>query len=83
MVEDIRAGNYVQVAVERAGIGTTTYYVWLKKAEQGLEPYREFRDAIRLAECEAEARIVSQISAAVPTYCRAAKAIPGGEFRPS
>ena len=42
------------------------------QAKQGIEPYREFSEAIRLAESEAEAELVRMIRTAGPTDWRAA-----------
>lgn len=59
----IRAGNYAQTACQLVGIGTTTYYRWLEMAEEEGTPaiYREFRDAIKRAEAEAEVRTVARV----------------------
>ena len=60
IVSAIRAGNYAYVAAEYAGIGTSTFYHWLQKgneAKQGI--YREFLEAIKKAESEAEVRAVA------------------------
>ena len=59
----IRQGNYAQTACEMVGIGTTTYYRWLETAEKDNAPkiYREFRDAIKRAEAQAEVRSVTRI----------------------
>ena len=63
VVTAIRLGNYAQTACELVGIGTTTYYRWLEMAEKPSNPqiYREFRDAIKRAEAEAEVRTVARI----------------------
>lgn len=63
VVTAIRLGNYAQTACELVGIGTTTYYRWLETAEKSGSPaiYREFRDALKQAEAEAEVRTVARI----------------------
>lgn len=67
LIEDvtrvIRAGNYAQTACEVVGISTNTYYRWLQMAEeQGTAAiYRDFRDAIKRAEANAEVRTVARI----------------------
>ncbi len=58
----IKLGNYASVAAEYAGIGTTTFYRWLQVGEkEEAGPYRDFRDAIKAAESEAEIRAVATI----------------------
>lgn len=59
----IRSGNYAQTACEMVGIGTTTYYRWLELADKEGSPkiYREFRDAIKRAEANAEVVSVARI----------------------
>jgi hypothetical protein len=65
IAELIRAGNYREVAARAAGIGTTTFYRWLDEgARQNRGQFREFWDAIKRAEAEAECKSVAVIDAA-------------------
>jgi hypothetical protein len=58
----IRAGNYAYIAAEYAGIGQSTFYRWLEQGEeQERGPYREFREAVKAAEREAEIRAVATV----------------------
>jgi len=58
----IRAGNYAYIAAEYAGISQTTFYRWLEQgAEQKRGRYREFREAVKAAEREAEIHAVATI----------------------
>ncbi len=62
IVSAIRAGNYANVAAGYAGIGERTFYRWLQRgqeAKQGL--YRQFWQAVKKAEREAEVRAVAII----------------------
>ena len=62
IVRVIRAGNYAYIAAEYAGIGQTTFYRWLEQGEeQDRGPYREFREAVKAAEREAEIRAVATV----------------------
>lgn len=73
IIQALKAGNYVETAVEYAGIGKTTFYRWMEqgaKASRGI--YREFRDAVMRARAEAEARNVAIIQQAAPDDWRAA-----------
>ena len=62
VVSAIRAGNYANVAAEYAGIGERTFYRWLQRgqaANRGI--YRQFWQAVKKAEREAEVRAVAII----------------------
>ena len=58
----IRAGNYAYVAAAYAGIGRSTFYHWLELGEQEESGcFRDFLDAVKAAETEAEIRAVATI----------------------
>jgi transposase len=62
IVSAIRAGNYARVAAEYAGVGERTFYRWLQRgqeAQRGI--YRQFWQAVKKAEREAEVRAVAII----------------------
>jgi transposase len=62
IISAIRAGNYAQVAAKYAGIAETTYYVWLQRGkEESSGMYKEFREAVKKAESEAEVRAVAMM----------------------
>ena len=65
MCEALRAGNTRAASADYAGIGTSTLYRWLDRGqteEEGI--YREFRDAVKKAEADAEVRNVALIQRA-------------------
>ena len=66
IVQAIQAGNYLEVAAQYAGIGTTTLYRWLQQAEDPTadDMYRQFRDAVESARSAAEVRNVALIQKA-------------------
>jgi transposase len=71
----IRSGNYADAAAKSAGIGETTYYQWLKRGESNAKvdrPFREFREAIKKAEGEAEVHAVALVRQAMPDNWQAA-----------
>jgi len=73
IVTAIRAGNYAQVAAVYAGIGERTFYRWMeqgKRAKAGC--YRQFWQAVKAAEGEAEVRAVAIIQKKMPDDWRAA-----------
>ena len=73
IVRVIRAGNYAYIAAEYAGIGQTTFYRWLEQGEaQKTGPYREFREAVKAAEREAEIRAVATVQQHMATSWQAA-----------
>lgn len=62
IVSAIRAGNYACVAAEYAGISAATFYVWLQRgSEEKKGAYRDFLDAVKKAESEAEVRAVAMV----------------------
>ena len=64
LCETIEAGNHIRVACQSAGIGESSYYRWLERAEGGAGGiYREFQEAIKKAEGVGEAVLVEQILA--------------------
>lgn len=56
----IREGNYYEAACAYAGIGYSTFRMWMVKGEKAKSgKYREFVEAVKRAEYEAEARMVA------------------------
>ena len=75
IVTAIRAGNYAGPAARSAGISEPTYYRWLERGaneEQGI--YREFHDAVRRAEADAEVHAIVVIRKGMERDWRAALA---------
>jgi len=67
IVEELRKGNYLNVACERAGASYSTVKLWLRRG-RGLLPDREpaekyvqFVEAIDEAEAECESKIVAYV----------------------
>lgn len=61
----LRAGNTRTASAAYAGIGMTTFHVWMDKgrrAKSGI--HRDFRDAVEKAEADAEVRHVAIITKA-------------------
>jgi hypothetical protein len=56
----VKAGSYIETVCAVVGIGRSTYYDWMKKANDSLESisYTRFRDEVRKAQAWAEARDV-------------------------
>jgi transposase len=57
----ILAGCYVETACEIAGVSRATLYRWLAAADGGDSRYEDFRDAIKKARAEAEAKAIASI----------------------
>lgn len=73
IVSAIRAGNYAQIAAAYAGIGETTYYRWMQQGREATSgKYREFRQAVKTAESEAEVRAVAMVQSHMPNNWTAA-----------
>jgi transposase-like protein len=63
IVKDVKQGNFIEIAAERAGVHRTTVFRWLREAEEGHpDPNRQkFRFAIIEARAEAEATMVALV----------------------
>ena len=74
IVELIKVGNYVETACAVAGIGKTTFYEWMKKANASVRynKYVRFRNAVEKAQAWAEARDIAIITKASEKYWQAA-----------
>jgi hypothetical protein len=72
IVSAIRAGNYGEVAAAYAGIGSSTFYRWMDQGKAQAGPYREFREAVKAAESEAEVRAVAIVQKQMPEHWQAA-----------
>lgn len=59
----LRAGNYLEVAADYAGVGKTTVYRWLDEgaADNAPAQLRAFFDAVTRARAETEVRVLSQV----------------------
>lgn len=52
LVEAVRKGVPVEIACQKARIGTTTYYEWQKRGEEGKEPYASFLGDLKEADAD-------------------------------
>ena len=60
----VRGGTPVTGAAQTAGIGRSTFYLWMERGESTAAqdaPYRKFREAIEKARAEGEALLVQRI----------------------
>jgi transposase len=72
IVAAIRAGNYAEPAARSAGVSPATYHRWMARGEK--EPsgiYRDFYEAVRKAEADAEVEAVARVRRAMPDDWRA------------
>jgi hypothetical protein len=73
IVTAIRAGNYAEQAASAAGISPATYYRWMKAGEKAPHGHkRDFYEAVKSAEAEAEVYAVAIIRKAMADDWRAA-----------
>jgi len=73
----LRAGNFIDVAADAAGVHCTTVHRWLRTGrEQKKGRYRRFFDAVEKAQAEAEARDVALIAKAASEDSRAPSSEP-------
>jgi hypothetical protein len=67
LVTMLRAGNYIYVATQAAGISRQAFGEWMRRGASGEkadERYRGFREQIELAKAEGEAANVARIAQA-------------------
>ncbi len=72
IVKYIEAGNFAKDACQAAGIGETTFYKWLKKGKEGIEPFREFQESIKKARAKSIIRNTLVIKTAAKNSWQAA-----------
>ncbi len=58
----LQRGNFRETACAAAGVDARTMRNWLKRGAKGEEPFREFADALDLAEGEAEDALIVRIN---------------------
>lgn len=61
IVSLVRAGNYPEVAAQAAGVGRSTYYDWMRWADEKGKPYSDFSEAVKEAQAAAESHAVTII----------------------
>lgn len=62
IIDALLAGNYFETSCRYAGIHPATAYGWMAKGErQPTGPYREFFEAIKRAEAQAEVLAVAEV----------------------
>ena len=52
--DGLRKGNYVTTCCRAVGISQPTFYLWKRKGEKGLEPYKTFLERVDEAEAVGE-----------------------------
>ena len=74
IVQAIAAGNYVETAARYGGVHPATYYRWMQEAQEpgAAANKREFYEAVKKAEAEAEVRNVATIQLAASSQWQAA-----------
>lgn len=60
--EWVRKGNYIGVSCQAAGIDHDTLNRWLKRAENGEEPFTEFAEELKKADARGEVEAVDMIN---------------------
>lgn len=73
VVNLLRVGNFVEVAMEAVGISKETFYAWVKRGEEeGDGIYFEFATSVKSARAQAEGRAVAVIAKAAEHHWQAA-----------
>lgn len=63
IIEALENGNYAETAATLGGISHDTFYTWIRKGEDGVEPYAAFADATKRASAKAEAASLASVRA--------------------
>ncbi len=61
VVASIREGSFAWIAARAAGISESTFYRWLDLGEQGIEPFREFREQVEAAHAQARSSAEAEV----------------------
>jgi transposase-like protein len=76
IVENLRAGAYIETAAAAAGVSASTVHAWLRRAEDHPDdcgsPFLEFLEAVEKARAEAELDAIRTIREAAPRSWQAA-----------
>ncbi len=60
-LESVAEGNYIECAAQEAGLSKVTVYNWIKRGEDGEEPFTAFVNALKRAEAQAEREAVKNV----------------------
>lgn len=66
IIEALRKGNYRDTAAALAGVTRQTLWNWEQWGKEGRAPYKDFFDALEMAEAQAEATLLEEIRTAAP-----------------
>ncbi|OGG46688.1 MAG: hypothetical protein A3F84_25135 [Candidatus Handelsmanbacteria bacterium RIFCSPLOWO2_12_FULL_64_10] len=61
VIEGILAGNYIQTVCEANGISRQIFYDWLRRGDEGEEPYVNFFEACQIAFSRAEMGLLEKV----------------------
>lgn len=67
----LRLGVSQECAATGAGLCTRTFYTWMEKGKEGIEPYAQFVQEVYAAENDAERELVDLIRSSVPNDWKA------------
>lgn len=81
LIQAIKAGNHLNVACAYAGIDYSNFRMWMRKGEaQKSGSYRDFHDAVKLAEAELEVKVVANWQKEIPNNWKAAESFLSKRF---
>jgi len=64
LIQAIKLGAFIEHACIYAGINSSTFRLWRKHAQSGLEPYKSFWEEVQQAESESIVRRIARIEKA-------------------
>lgn len=68
IASDIRTGVTPEVAAIERGISTTTYYDWMQKGKEGIQPFTDFSELITRAKYGLRKFVEQRLFAEHPTF---------------
>ena len=64
IISAVERGIHPETAAIASGVCKRTFFYWMSKGRQGIEPYADFHEAVRQAEARAELKIFDELRAA-------------------
>ncbi len=61
----VRVGAPLEVAAQAAGVSRSTFWDWMRKGDDGKQPYADFSESVRRTEAEVHVVVVGAVRQAI------------------